>query len=270
MLLEIILILTLKSEIGKNVKIDPLARINVSEKLIIGDRSVINKYALIEVRSVVIGKESWIDEYAHIGGGSCFEKQSELVVGDFLHMGKYSHINTARRVTIGDEVGIGINTKIFTHGAYLSVYDGFPVEFKEIRIGNRVWLPNAWVNPGVTIGDDVVVAACSLINRDIPSGSLAGGIPAKILKERAYPTELAEEGKRNLINIINEVLGTNYTLVNDIIEIRRCNDLSTMFDLKNRKIEGKADRDSERLKNQLRRFGIRFRYSDEDGVYIPW
>ena len=171
MFLEIVSIVALKSKIGKNVKIDPSARINVSEKLIIGEGSVINKYVLIEGRSIVIGREAWIDEYAHIGGGSCFEKQSELLSGDFLHMGKYSHINTARRVTVGDEVGIGINTKVFTHGAYLSIYDGFPVEFKEIQIGNRVWLPNAWVNPGVNIGDDVVVAAYSLVNKDIPSVS---------------------------------------------------------------------------------------------------
>ena len=265
-----VFIVALKSVIGKNVKIDPSARINVSEKLIIGEGSVINKYALIEGRSIVIGREAWIDEYAHIGGGSCFEKQSELVAGDFLHMGKYSHINTARRVTIGDEVGIGINTKVFTHGSYLSVYDGFPVEFKEIQIGDRVWLPNAWVNPGVTIGDDVVVAAYSLVNKDIPSGSLAGGIPAKILKEKAYPRQITEVEKQNLIGIINEVLGTDYTMLGDIIEIRRDDNINTIFDLKERKIEGKADEDSERLKNQLRRFGIRFKYSDEGGMYKPW
>jgi len=257
---------TLIKKIGKDVKIDPTARINVTEELIIGDRSVIGKNVLIEGRRIIIGKEAWIDEYAHIGGGSCFEKQSELIAGDFLHMGKYSHINTARKVIIGDEVGIGINTKIFTHGAYLSMFDGFPVEFKEVKIGNRVWLPFAWVNPGVTIGNDVVLAAFSLVNKDIPSGSLAGGIPAKIIKENVYPRKISEEEKMNIIKIINEVLQKNYTLNNDIIKA----DNGTIFNLAERTIEGKANEETERLKNQLRRLGIRFRYYNQDRWYVKW
>lgn len=156
-----------RMEIGDNVRISKQARINVSEKLVIGPDSVINYGALIEGRPVILGRETWLDEYAHIGGGSCFEKQSELAVGDFFHLGKFSHVNTARRVTIGDEVALGRATNVFTHGDFLSVYDGFPVRFAEVHVGNRVLLPHAWVNPGVTIGDDVVVASMSLINKDI-------------------------------------------------------------------------------------------------------
>lgn len=255
--------------IGKDVKISPEARINVTEKLVIGDRTVIGKGALIEGREVVIGREAWIDEFSHIGGGSCFELDSKFMAGDFLHMGKYSHVNTAMPVTIGEEVGIGINTKIFTHGSYLSFFEGFPVSFDKVRIGNRVWIPNSIVNPGVVIGNDVVVAALSLINKDLPSGCLAGGIPVKVIKENQYPSDISNESKEKIISFINHVLSTDYSLSGHFIVVRREND-TTIFDLKNKKIDGIATTETEILKNQLRRVGVRFKFYNQEGVYRPW
>jgi len=257
--------------LGKDVKISDKARINVSEHFEIGDRSIIRDNVLIEGRYIVIGKEAWLDEYAHIGGGSCFDYQSYLKTGDFLHMGKFSHINTARKVIIGDEVGVGINTKIFAHGAYLSAYDGFPVSFAGVEIGNRVWLPNAWVNPGVKIGNDVVVAAMSLVNRDLPSGCLAGGIPARILKENAYPRKLTQEEKEQLVANIADDVRMKLKLQGNRIYLEHPDTTQvTMFDLEEKIIEGIGNERSETVKNQLRRYGIRFRYYLENGSYRPW
>lgn len=257
--------------IGKNVKVSDKARINVSEHFEIGDRSVIRDNVIIEGRHIEIGREAWIDEYAHIGGGSCFDYQSFLKAGDFLHMGKFSHVNTARRVIIGDECGIGINTKIFAHGAYLSAYDGFPVQFAGVEIGDRVWLPNAWVNPGVKIGNDVVVAAMSLVNRDLPSGCLAGGIPVRILKENVYPQKLTSEEQQRLVTNIARDVRMKLKLESSKIHLE-CPDTKefTIFDLEKRVIEGVGNNGSEVVKNQLRRYGIRFKYYIENGKYLPW
>lgn len=257
--------------IGKDVKISGKARINVSEHLAIGDRSVIRDNVLIEGRHIEIGKEAWIDQHAHIGGGSCFDYQSYLKVGDFLHMGKFSHINTARKVIIGDECGVGINTKIFAHGAYLSAFDGFPVQFAEVEIGSRVWLPNAWVNPGVRIGNDVVVAAMSLVNRDLPNGCLAGGIPVRILKKDVYPRKLTPQEKQQLVTDIAKDVRMELRLKGNKISVEHTDTGDvTIFDLENTKIEGAGNSTSETVKNQLRRYGIRFKYFLEDGCYKPW
>jgi acetyltransferase-like isoleucine patch superfamily enzyme len=255
--------------IGTDVRIAPTARIQVSEKLVLGDRTVVGAHVFIEGRSIEIGREGWIDEYAHIGGGSCFDRESSLVAGDFLHMGKFSHINTARPVTIGDEVGIGIGTKIFTHGAYLPFTEGFPVSFAPVHIGNRVWIPNAWVNPGVTIGDNVVVAAMSLVNKDIPGGALAGGIPCRVLKAGIYPRVATSRENRQLMSSINESLDTNYTMVDRTITVETDHG-ATVFDLARRSIMGNANPETERLKNQLRRMGIRFRYKTVRRHYEQW
>ena len=53
-----------------------------------------------------------------------------------------------------------------------------------IVVGDNVWLGGgAVVNPGVTIGDDTVVGAGAVVTRDLPSGVVAAGVPAKVLRE---------------------------------------------------------------------------------------
>jgi len=254
-----------KPELGRDVKIGRDVTINVTEHLSIGDRSVINDDVIIEGRHIDIGREAWIDKGAYIGGGSCFDWQSELIVGDWLHMGKGSHINTARKVVIGDECGVGIGTKIFTHGAYLSAYEGFPVAFEAVSIGDRVWLPHAWVNPGVHIGSDVVVAAMSLVNRDLPAGCLAGGIPIRLLKENVYPRSLTLREKTLFVDRIAAYLQLPFRLNKGEIKFK-----GTIFNLEKRNIEGPSTEETERIKNQLRRHGIRFRVYADEGEYRPW
>ena len=245
----------------------------------IGDRSVICAHAAIEGRQIRIGREAWIDEYSYIGGGSCFDPTSSLEAGDFLHMGRFSHLNPGRGLKIGHEFGCGINTKVFTHGAYESAWDGFPVQWASVTIGDRVWLPNAWVNPGVKIGDDVVVAAMSVINSDIPSGCLAGGVPCRVLKERAYPRKLTAEEKTKLFDgMVSQALAIHAMRSGDKgdkpVYRRISEDVwsvdNATFDLAQRRIEGSATEFSEILKNQLRRNGIRFRYLVENGAYTKW
>lgn len=254
-----------KIELGKDVKLAPSVRFDVTERLVIGDRSVINEHVRIQGRDIVIGREAWLDEYAFIGGGSCFEKQSSFRAGDFLHMGSFSGINTARSVEVGDECGIGVKTRIHTHGAYTSEWEGFPVKFAPVTLGNRVWLPNAWVNPGVTIGDDVVVAAMSLVNRNLPPGCLAGGIPVRIIKEDVYPKELTDEEKEKIAEMIASEVGMEIEYTDGMIMFE-----DTVFDVDQRCIVGTGNTKTERLRNQLRRHGIRFKYMVETGEYVPW
>ncbi|GIQ80928.1 hypothetical protein KIPB_001808 [Kipferlia bialata] len=54
---------------------------------------------------------------------------------------------------------------------------------KPVTIGNRVWLGmGAQILPGVTIGDDCVVGAGSVVTRDIPPGCVVAGVPARVIR----------------------------------------------------------------------------------------
>ena len=227
----------------------------------IGDRTIIRSGARIEGNSVVIGRESYLDHGAWIGGGSCFDEGAFLNAGDWFHMGWNSQVNIARGVEAGNEVGIGIETKVFTHGAYLPCDVGFPVQWAPVKIGNRVWLPNAWVNPGVTIGDNVVVSSRSLVNKDLPSNCLAGGIPVKVLKKDAFPS------CQNLDIVISQLHDITVKEVNRTVVIV-CG--HTYFDIGGRTIEGPVTESSEAVKNQLRRNGIRFPFTALGGIYVPF
>ncbi|NMM52553.1 maltose acetyltransferase domain-containing protein [Paenibacillus aquistagni] len=55
---------------------------------------------------------------------------------------------------------------------------------KPVRIGNNVWIGGrAVINPGVTVGDNVVIASGAVVTKDVPNNVVVGGNPARILKE---------------------------------------------------------------------------------------
>jgi acetyltransferase-like isoleucine patch superfamily enzyme len=55
----------------------------------------------------------------------------------------------------------------------------------DIRIGDDVWVGcSVQILPGVTIGNGAVIAAGSLVNKDVPENAIVAGVPAKIIKYR--------------------------------------------------------------------------------------
>jgi len=249
------------------VTIHPSARL-LAKELVIGDFTKIGENVIINGGSVEIGREAWITTNVLIGGGR--SEMGSLKTGDFLHLGRNSMVNTANEVTIGDEVGIGMDGKVFAHGAYLSEYDGFPYQDGPVHIGSNVWMPYGIINPNVTIGDNVVIAAMSLVNKDLPAGCLAGGIPVKILRENFYPREVAPEEK---IRVVDSVITEASHF--EISAERNDSGTSlivgkTVFDLPNRKIEGPSNESCDKVKDLLRRHGIRFRFYNDGEAYRPW
>lgn len=86
-------------------------------------------------------------------------------------------------ITIGDDVAIAERVVIRDSDNHEIGYEGYK-KSKPITIGNHVWIGlGATILKGVTIGDGAIVAAGSVVTRDVPSGSLVGGIPAKVIKQ---------------------------------------------------------------------------------------
>lgn len=90
------------------------------------------------------------------------------------------------KVTFGDNVFIAPNCTFTTAGHPLDVEQrnqGLEIALP-ITVGDNVWFgANVCVLPGVTIGSGTVIAAGSVVNRDIPSGVLAGGVPCRVIRK---------------------------------------------------------------------------------------
>ena len=60
-------------------------------------------------------------------------------------------------------------------------HDLFPAP---IHIGKNVWIgANATVLPGVTIGDNAVIAAAAVVTKDVPANVVVAGVPAKVIRK---------------------------------------------------------------------------------------
>lgn len=90
------------------------------------------------------------------------------------------------RVTFGDNVFIAPNCVFSTAGHAIDSEQrnqGLEIALP-ITVGNSVWIgANVTVLPGVTIGNDVIIGAGSVVNRDIPDGVIAVGVPCKVIRK---------------------------------------------------------------------------------------
>ena len=98
-------------------------------------------------------------------------------------------INENVQITAGDVVEIGSD---FTCGRDVIIrsYDGHTINqegykiSEPIKIGKHVWIgQGAMVLKGVTIGDGAIIAAGALVTKDVPAYCIAGGVPAKVIRE---------------------------------------------------------------------------------------
>jgi len=91
------------------------------------------------------------------------------------------------QIYIGDNTSVGDRTTITAHANIPSdtrLKIIYPRKIMPTKIGNGVWImPNVIIAPGITIGDEAVIATGSVVTKDVPPRTLVGGVPAKVLKD---------------------------------------------------------------------------------------
>lgn len=132
--------------------------------IIIGDRSVIHEYCLINTRggAFKIGSDSSINAFSKL---SC---KGTVTIGNGVRIG--SHFS----LVASSHVFKDSNQPIFKQG----------IESKGIIIEDNVWIgTKVVILDGVNIGKNSIIAAGAVVNNNVPENSIVAGVPAKVIKK---------------------------------------------------------------------------------------
>lgn len=134
-----------------------------------------------------LGRRSVVESYCCINNAV-----GDVTIGDYTRIG--IHCTVIGPVCIGSHVNLAqeITVTALNHnfGDAARRIDEQGVSTKPVVIGDDVWIgANAVILPGVTIGSHCVIAAGAVVTKDVPDYTLAGGVPAKTIKDLS-PTKL--------------------------------------------------------------------------------
>jgi acetyltransferase-like isoleucine patch superfamily enzyme len=109
--------------------------------------------------------------------------------GVHIKIGKNVFINHACTfldlggITIEDDVQIGPKVNLITENHPLEPSKRKSLDLKSILVKRNAWIgAAATILPGVTIGENAVVAAGAVVNKDVPANTVVGGVPAKVIR----------------------------------------------------------------------------------------
>jgi acetyltransferase-like isoleucine patch superfamily enzyme len=123
---------------------------------------------------------------------SAWARSIGVTIGErcrFLGVGAHTFGSEPYLITLGDHVTVTGDVRFVTHDGGVWVFrdtDPRIDVFGPIRVGNNVFIGlGVIILPGVTIGDNVVIGAGAVVNRDVPSDSVAAGVPARVVSTLA-------------------------------------------------------------------------------------
>lgn len=113
-------------------------------------------------------------DYLSVQGG-------EMKIGNQVFMNQNVSVTCLESIEIGDRCIIANNVVIVDHD-HDFIHGGF--SSAPVKMGENVWIgANAVILKGVTIGDGAIIAAGSVVNKDVMAHTMVAGSPAKVIKE---------------------------------------------------------------------------------------
>lgn len=137
----------------------------------------------IENGKIIIGNKARIGDYCEIQS-----RHSKIGIGNNFNLNSFSRIVAFNKISIGHNVTIAQFVSVLDHDHTYKVIkgqmklDGYGTA--PISIGSNVWIADkVTILKGVKIGDNVIIGANSVVNKDIPDNSIAAGSPARVVKK---------------------------------------------------------------------------------------
>jgi acetyltransferase-like isoleucine patch superfamily enzyme len=175
--------------VGRNVTFGQGVVLRHPSKIRIGDDVTIDDLVLLDAkgtanRGITIGGGSFVGRGTIL---SC--KDGDIVLGEQVNIGFHSEIFSGSTVEVGRYGLFAAHTYLVggghEHGRLDQPVIHQPRTSLGITLGENVWLgTGAKVMDGVHIGRDVVVGAGAVVTGDLPDGTVAVGVPARVVKRR--------------------------------------------------------------------------------------
>jgi acetyltransferase-like isoleucine patch superfamily enzyme len=202
-------------KIGKNVFIEPGVEIHC-RRMILGDSVIIKSGTRIEMTDLVIGDYTVINN-------NCFLTGTDWCrIGHNCWFGHYSILDSIGTTRIGDGVGVGAHSQLWTH-----IYFGDNLEgcrfasAKPLNIEDDVWFVGHCIISPITAKKRSMILAGSVVTKDLEEDHVYGGVPAVDLTEKIGPqfTEKSLQEKRILMEKYLEEFYSKYKPIQNRIKI---------------------------------------------------
>ena len=135
------------------------------------------KIVLLRAMGITLGNNVFIDR-----GFDCFFPKN-ITIANHVSLGHFNRLWAFNKIYIGEYVQSAIGLTVIAGSHNPSSYD--PLFNQDVIIEGENWIgANVTILGGVKIGKGAIIAAGAVVTTDIPPYTIAGGVPAKILKER--------------------------------------------------------------------------------------
>lgn len=155
-----------------------------AETVTIGDMSLIGNDCRIFITRLTVG------DYVKIYNHTLINGRKQCSIGHNCYVGQNTILNAEDDLMIGNHVGLGIYSSIWTHAYFGDLLEGCNTFLiKPTIIEDDVWILGAYnvVAPGVHLGAKSMILTHSFVNRDVGANRCVAGIPARDITEKITP-----------------------------------------------------------------------------------
>ena len=151
------------------------------ESFILGDNCFIGNQSNIATTRFSAGDYVSLHNHLFVNG------VKPCTIGHNVWVGQNCILNARERLSIGNGVGIGAYSSVWTHGAHGELLEGCLIhKIAPVVLEDDVWIVGSYnvVSPGVRIGRGTIVMTGSVVTKDVPAGGLIGGNPARDISDK--------------------------------------------------------------------------------------
>lgn len=146
-----------------------------------GGVAIIFRYLSFSSRAKVFNRNTYI------GSGVILKNINNMQVGENFSLHDFCYVDAVGGITVGDNVSIAHGSSLISFNHTWDAAD-LPIKYNPIKaapivIGDDVWIGcGVRIMPGVNIGRRSIIAAGSVVVKDVPASTIVGGVPAEVIK----------------------------------------------------------------------------------------